>query len=456
MLAVRYEKNIPRWLATRFLGRRWPALYTGPTSCIRLAEVEEPALPGPRWVKIATRLSGICGSDLATITAKGTPYFSPFTSSPFVLGHENVGVIVETGPEVEGWRVGQRVAVMPSLCCAVREVEECRSCAAGQFGACERVTAGKLAPGVQTGYCKDTGGGWSPRFVAHAAQLHPLPDALPDEAAVLLEPLACAVHAALLGKDAPRESRSPFGKGGRLRKDEGGRMKDEGPGVRRIHPSSFILHPSSALHPSSFILHPSLVLGCGTMGLLTVAALRRLFPECRIAAVARYPHQERLARALGADEVWGRGTDLYAETCRFTGGRLLRPEIGKPVVMEGFDRVFDCVGSGATVDDSLRLCRTRGTVVLVGMPAVLRGLDGTALWHKEIRLQGAYTYGTEEYGGERLSTFALAERLLLAEPGRFAELVGARYPLREYRAAVESALHTGRSGAAKTVFAFDS
>jgi threonine dehydrogenase-like Zn-dependent dehydrogenase len=410
MRAIQYVKSVPRWLMTRFLGRSLPALYTGPGALLRYSNLPEPQLPGPRWVKIATRMSGICGSDLATLTAKGSPYFSPFTSTPFVLGHENVGVIREAGPAIQRFHVGQRVAVQPALCCVVREVPDCRPCAMGEFGACEHVTRGKLAPGVQIGYCRDTGGGWGDRFVAHEEQLYPLADAVPDEAGVLLEPLACAIHAVL-----------------------------------RARPSSG---------------ETALVMGCGTIGLLTIAALRRLCPRVRIAAAARYSHQERQAQDLGADLIWGRSVDLYEAVCRLMDAQRLRPEFGKPVVVGGVDVVFDCVGSSATLGDALRLCRSQGTVVLVGMPAVLNGVDGTPLWHKEIRLLGAYTYGMEEHAGERLSTFALAERLLLAEMngerplGPFAALVGARFPLHEYRAAIDTALHTGRSGVVKTVFVF--
>ena len=104
----------------RYLGKRWRGLYTSPFSCTRLVDIPEPQLPTPEWVKVRTRLSGICGSDLATITAKGSPYFSPFTSTPFVLGHEIVGEIAETGDAVEGFPVGARVVIEPVLSCPVR------------------------------------------------------------------------------------------------------------------------------------------------------------------------------------------------------------------------------------------------------------------------------------------------------------------------------------------------
>ena len=120
MEAVQYTKSIPRYLAMRYLGKRWQGLYTSPFSCTRFVDIPEPQLPTPEWVKVKTRLSGICGSDLATITAKGSPYFSPFTSTPFVLGHEIVGEIAEMGDAVDDFRVGGRVVIEPALSCKVR------------------------------------------------------------------------------------------------------------------------------------------------------------------------------------------------------------------------------------------------------------------------------------------------------------------------------------------------
>ena len=120
MQAIQYIKSVPRYLMVRLLGKHWKSLYTSGVSCIRLAEIDEPQLPTPDWVKIKTRLSGICGSDLATITAKGSPYFSPFTSTPFVLGHEVVGEIAEIEESVGGYTVGDRVVIEPVLSCEIR------------------------------------------------------------------------------------------------------------------------------------------------------------------------------------------------------------------------------------------------------------------------------------------------------------------------------------------------
>ena len=47
------------------------------------------------------------------------------------------------------------------------------------------LVAGTLEPGLQTGSCASTGGGWSEVFAAHASQLHPVDDDLS-------QPLSCA------------------------------------------------------------------------------------------------------------------------------------------------------------------------------------------------------------------------------------------------------------------------
>ena len=94
--------------------------------------------------------------------------------------------------------------VEPVLACAARGIEPpCEACARGEVGLCTRTAHGTSRPALQTGFCEDTGGGWGTMLVAHASQLHAVPDELSDEAAVLIEPLACAVHAVLRADVSP-------------------------------------------------------------------------------------------------------------------------------------------------------------------------------------------------------------------------------------------------------------
>ena len=80
----------------------------------------EPRLPTTEWVRVRPVLSGICGSDVATLSAKGSIYLSAFTSFPFVPGHEVVGRVVETGGAVSGFGVGDRVALAATQLAGLR------------------------------------------------------------------------------------------------------------------------------------------------------------------------------------------------------------------------------------------------------------------------------------------------------------------------------------------------
>ena len=112
--------------------------------------------------------------------------------------------------------------------------------------------------------------------------------------------------------------------------------------------------------------------------------------------------------------------------------------------------VVDCVGSSSSLTDAMAVTRPRGRIVLVGMPASVN-LELTPLWHRELELVGAYTYGTETLAdGTTARTFDLAFDLVRRyDLGR---LVSATYPLRRYRDAIQHAAAAGRRGAVKVAF----
>ena len=403
MEAIQYTKSIPRYLAMRHLGKRWRNLYTSSVSCVHLVDIPEPQLPTPEWVKVRPRLSGICGSDLAIITAKGSPYFSPFTSTPFVLGHEIMGEIAETGAAVEGFPVGARVVIEPALSCKVRGITPpCHQCRNQRLANCENITKGDISAGVQTGYCRDTGGGWSEYVLAHQSQLHLVPDDILDETAVLLEPFACALH---------------------------GVLKTEFNETDEI-----------------------CVIGGGTIGLLTVAALRILGHRNRILVFAKYPHQQQLALELGADDVLSPNSGRYAAFCELTGTVSHQPELGQQVLIGGVHVTFDCIGSSVTIDDALRFTRAGGDVILVGMPGIPKNVDWTSIWYKQLNVKGAYTYGLETHNGEQIHTFTLGMRLFQKMGPGLRPLVSKPFPLRDYKRAIQTAMNTGKTATVKTAF----
>ena len=85
MLALSYKKSVPRYLLMRAGAKRVEGLDTGRLSPLQLEEIPEPEPPTPEWIRVKLLLSGICGSDLGTLSAESSPYFSPLTSPPFVM-----------------------------------------------------------------------------------------------------------------------------------------------------------------------------------------------------------------------------------------------------------------------------------------------------------------------------------------------------------------------------------
>ncbi|HLX88458.1 MAG TPA: zinc-binding dehydrogenase [Acidimicrobiales bacterium] len=395
MRGLVFERNVPRFAASRLvssLGGSGRGAAVGP---LRLSDVEQPELPGPDWARVRPVLAGICGSDLATLDGRSSRYFEEIVSFPFVPGHEVVGVVEEGSGAAVELAPGTRVVVEPVLgCLARRVVPPCAACAEGRVGGCERIAFGHLAPGLQIGFCTDTGGGWSAAgLVAHVSQLHAVPDTLSDEEAVLVEPTACAVHAAL------------------------------GAGVE----------------PGDSVA----VIGAGTLGLTTIAALRHLTQPGTVLAGAKHTEQRRLAEEMGADVVVP--PDQLARAVR----RHARSLVTSGQLTGGADVVLDCVGSADSLAQALSMVRPRGRVVLVGMPGTLR-VDLAPLWHREVQLAGAYAYGTERTPSGPRRTFAIAMEVVAAH--RLGRLVSARYPIERFEEALAHAGAAGRRGATKIVF----
>jgi threonine dehydrogenase-like Zn-dependent dehydrogenase len=409
MKALEFYKSIPRYVLLKMLGSRMGRRNSMRLASLALRDKPEPRLPGPDWVRIRPKLAGICGSDLATINASGSPYLAPLTSMPFVMGHELVGCVSELGDDVDDIQIGQRVVLHPALGCVVRGITPvCEHCANGCEALCRNLTRGRISSGVQTGFCRDTGGGFSESLVAHRSQIYCVPDDMPDSAAVLIEPFACALHGAL-----------------RVSVQENDTV---------------------------------LVIGCGAIGLLTIAALRAMGNKSRIVAVCKYDHQSRHAKNLGATEVIPASGNLkqqYATWAKTLDAEVLDPELGKPTVLGGADVTFDCVASSHTIDDGLRFTRSGGQFVLVGMPGIPKNVDWTALWFKELSVHATYAYGPERIADGRKQTFDLAIELMGKWSDRLMPLVGKPFELNDYRAALSSAMMTGQSGVAKTVFAID-
>jgi len=181
MKAVLCRVTIPRFLLGQTLGRVWDYFLFGPGGFLGWEEMEKPALRTPRYVRVKTTLTGICGSDVGIF--KGQQHFSlePYITFPAVLGHEGVGVVDEVGAKVEKFRPGDRVALSPYVSCLERGIDPpCGPCGEGRPTRCEKMFEGGLAPGL-VGFNRDLGGTWAEVFAAQDSLLEPIPEGVSDE-----------------------------------------------------------------------------------------------------------------------------------------------------------------------------------------------------------------------------------------------------------------------------------
>ncbi len=164
------------------------AVYLTGLRQMEVREVPAPRLAGPHDVLLRVDTLGVCGSDIHYYTqgkiGSGVPVF------PQLLGHELAGTVQEVGAGVKSLHPGQRVAVDPLVACG-----ECDQCRAGRKHTCRQQqflgNPGQL-PGALVEY-----------LVMPDACLSPVPDALNDDEAAVVEPLSIGVYATQLAQLKP-------------------------------------------------------------------------------------------------------------------------------------------------------------------------------------------------------------------------------------------------------------
>jgi alcohol dehydrogenase (NADP+) len=151
---------------------------TSPTGPLARTTVERRRV-GPHDVRFDIHFAGICHSDIHTVRGEwGQPNY------PVVPGHEIAGIVTETGPQVTGFSIGDRVGVG----CFVDSCRECRNCRAGL----EQYCTGGGMTGTYNAVGRDglpTYGGYSGSMVVDENYVLRIPEALGLDAAA---PLLCA------------------------------------------------------------------------------------------------------------------------------------------------------------------------------------------------------------------------------------------------------------------------
>lgn len=273
---------------------------------------------GPQQMRVRVAFGGICGSDLHYFQHGG--FGTVRIREPMVLGHEVSGVVEKLGSEVSGFRVGQRIAISPSRPCGA-----CRYCQQGLHNHCMdmRFYGSAMRFPHEQGAFRET-------LVIDAAQAHVVADGLPLSQAALAEPLSVGLHAIA-------RAGSVFGK--------------------RV-----------------------LVTGCGPIGALLIAGLRRAGAAQIVAAdIADLPLA--CAVKMGADQAINLAQN---------------PEGLAPFAANKgcFDVMFEASGSEKALIGGLDVVAPRGVIVTIGLGGNI-AMPLNTLVGKEIDLRGTFRFHTE-------------------------------------------------------------
>lgn len=286
-------------------------------------EVDDPR-PGTGQVLVRTLACGICGSDLHTL--QHADQFVEMSSESASAGAEGL-------PPVEVMDVRRDVVMGHEFCGEVLELGDgAGNCSVGDVVVSVPMTfdAAGLHP---IGYSNTYPGGYSERFVLSDMLALQVPNGLAPSLAALTEPMAVGLHA---------------------------------------------VNRSSASAGSAAI-----VLGCGPVGLATIAALALRGVE-PIVATDFSPMRRALAARMGAHEVTDPRDEPGVDAWRRLGARL-------PAT------IFEAVGVPGMLDEALRAAPRQSQVIVVGAcmePDTFRPMRGVV---KELDIRFAFGYDPMEF-----------------------------------------------------------
>jgi len=251
----------------------------------------------------------ICGTDLHIL--KGDV---PEVTAGTILGHEAVGTVEEVGRAIRSFRPGDRVLVSCIAGCGT-----CRFCREGHYGQCTEGggwALGHTIDGVQAQYARVPFGDLS---------LHPLPQGVTDEAAVLLADILPTSY-------------------------EVGVLNG------RVRPGDTVV-----------------IVGAGPIGLAAVMTATLYSPGCIIVVDPAEPRRDA-AKSLGADVVLDSQLEPALEVVRSMTGGL------------GADVVMEAVGTPATFEMCTALVRPGGRVANIGVHGAPATIHLETLWIKNVTI----------------------------------------------------------------------
>ncbi|APA15750.1 hypothetical protein SS1G_09416 [Sclerotinia sclerotiorum 1980 UF-70] len=332
-------------------------------------EVHNIAEPLVGELQVQIKSTGICGSDVS--------YYKKFANgdlcacAPLSLGHEASGVVVGIGPQVNGFSIGDRVALEVGISCG-----QCDICRKGRYNLCKKMrfrSSAKSVPHFQ--------GTLQERINHPAVWCHKLPDHISFDAAALLEPLSVAIHS--LNRAAPT------------------------PGSTAV------------------------VIGAGTVGLLVAAMARQsgcpivtitdisanrvqyalehgfathgyVIPACSTNSTA--PSTNPSSGTSTPSMSSGTTTPLSSYTsisdhlnfAKSSAGDILSTTSEEDILgeadHEGADITFECTGKEICMQTAIYSTKPGGKVIMVGMGTPIQTLPLSAAHLREVDILGVFRY----------------------------------------------------------------
>ncbi len=155
----------------------------------RYEEVPVPKV-GPGEVLLKVRGCGVCAGDVKAyhggIRIWGTTEANRYIEAPVITGHEFCGEIAELGEGVTGFNIGDFVVAEQILPCG-----ECSFCREGKYWMCTRSAVYGFKQYCQGGFAEYVK--LELNSIIHI--IHRIPDSFSTEQGVLVEPIACGMHA---------------------------------------------------------------------------------------------------------------------------------------------------------------------------------------------------------------------------------------------------------------------
>jgi len=282
---------------------------------IEVKDVPKPEINAGE-ILVQVQYGGICGGDMSIYAGK-----HPRAKAPLVPGHEIFGRIASTGADVGNeWKEGMRVVLYPVISCG-----HCGPCRENNVHVCETLRVVGI----------DRDGGFAEFVKVEPDKLFAIPDAVSDDQAVVIEPLAVAVHA--------------------------------------VQNSSFRVGDTA------------LVIGGGPIGNLVAQVLRASgASEVIVSEVKQY--RRDLAARMGFKVIDPSAGDIQESLKRLIASRFT-------------DTVFEATGFGGAYKDAVQCCKVRGHIAFVGIPKTIPQVDVLTILFKEIFTSSARMYSRKDYLG---------------------------------------------------------